>query len=281
MKDFKQIIIDAYEEIKSNGTSYKSFFIERAQDYKWDYSVEFDVFSLRSKRAINKMRQSIEKYCNQEREELNKRIRYWENFIEDDVAWKQRVESLGGTVNYYDLKAHQEEKKIDRQAKIAELEKEKERWKYENNGFIYERISCWRNKEIPYDELLEMNQAIDEVMKEEKPKERENIAPNYSDLENYFKPAFRGLGAHNFNYFSYFVEGLEELKKANATAKDFAQIALMCYKSEQMNDRRPRTFTKWYKRFCELTGCKHIPSYSKDKLTNISEKLKNRFNYLD
>lgn len=186
MIDYKQIVIDSYIERQRNGISYKPYFLQQARINERDNFIELSDFFALCKRTINKMRQSIENYCNTEIKKLKDSIEYWENFIEDDDAWAQRVKSLGGIVNDYDLKKHQEEKEVDRKAKIAELKQEKENYKYEYYGYAqstsdislhvllsqdrtyqdayeYVKPTSGTDKVIPYNELLKMNQAADAV----------------------------------------------------------------------------------------------------------------------
>lgn len=127
---------------------------------------------------------------------------------------------------------------------------------------------------------LEKSQQSENENENNKDIHRADVNINKSELELYFTSVFRGMGKDNFNYFEGFVQEINNLKAENATAKDFAQVAFMCYESRRMNDRKPRTFSKWYELFCDLTGCEHIPSYGKNKLKNIPEKLKNRFIFL-
>ncbi len=71
---------------------------------------------------------------------------------------------------------------------------------------------------------------------------------------------------------------IDELK-ANRTAKEFAQIALMIYKSNKMSDRKPNTFASWYNVFCECVRCEK-KTYKPSQLTPFPENLTRLFNYL-
>jgi len=93
-------------------------------------------------------------------------------------------------------------------------------------------------------------------------------------LKIYFVSTFKGAGK-NINYFEMFIEGL----KIDRTPKEFAQIAALCYYGEQMNNKKPNTFKRWYKIFCECVGCE-IKSYTPNKLKNPKEQIKKLFNYL-
>lgn len=168
MTDYKQIIIDGYIVKQSNGTAYKSYFKEFAQIYKRDNFKEFSDFFACCKRAIIEMKQSIENYCNIKIEFLNSSILYWKNFIPDIIEWENHLRALGIIVNDNDRKKHQEENGVDIPTKIQELEKEKENWQYERHGYVYEHAESiyGHDKEIPYNELLKIEQARVEAMQE-------------------------------------------------------------------------------------------------------------------
>lgn len=98
---------------------------------------------------------------------------------------------------------------------------------------------------------------------------------NINKLKEYFIPTFKGMGNGNINNFDLMIEEL----KATFTGKEFAQIALMIYESEQMNKRKPNTFSEWYKLFCEFIDCEQ-KSYDPNKLRNPKERITKLFNYL-
>jgi hypothetical protein len=99
---------------------------------------------------------------------------------------------------------------------------------------------------------------------------------NVEGLEIYFSALFKGMG-HNTNYFSTMIDEL----KTDRTAKEFAQIAYMIYRSKKTSDRMPGTFNKWYKIFCENVNVPYVGGYKPNHLKNPNEALRKLFGYLD
>jgi len=97
------------------------------------------------------------------------------------------------------------------------------------------------------------------------------------ELKPYFKAAFQGSG-HNINSFVAFIEDL----KTDRSAKEFAQIALMCFEGGQMTNRKHAAFQKWYRFFCKCAGREWKKSYDNmNTLRNSTKKeLKTLFGYL-
>ncbi|OAV73931.1 hypothetical protein Barb7_02656 [Bacteroidales bacterium Barb7] len=50
------------------------------------------------------------------------------------------------------------------------------------------------------------------------------------------------MGNGSINYFETMIRHLKE----DRSSKEFAQIALMIYNSNKMNNNKPSTFKKWY-----------------------------------
>jgi hypothetical protein len=98
---------------------------------------------------------------------------------------------------------------------------------------------------------------------------------NTEKLKAYFTGSFKGMGNSTVNYFDTMIEEL----KTKRTAKEYAYIAYMIWKSGRLNDRKPATFSKWYKLFCLCTGCEK-KIYKPNNLKNIPENLAKLFNYL-
>lgn len=95
-------------------------------------------------------------------------------------------------------------------------------------------------------------------------------------LKQYFRSSFKGMGKNNFDYYSSMID---ELKKGRST-KEYAQIALIIYESDKLNDRKPATFLAWYRIFCNCIGCTYSKNYKPSKLKNIPQNLYNLFSYL-
>ncbi|HOG04746.1 MAG TPA: hypothetical protein PK978_00725 [Paludibacter sp.] len=87
----------------------------------------------------------IENFCNERMTDIDKRIEYWQNFIEDDKEWekefKEKLKASGNvvTVTYYDREMHQEEKKINRDEKIQEYKDKRKNWDYSSPDFDYQQ----------------------------------------------------------------------------------------------------------------------------------------------
>jgi hypothetical protein len=94
-------------------------------------------------------------------------------------------------------------------------------------------------------------------------------------LKEYFLSKFRGMEKDNINYFDIMVNEL----RRNRSIKEFGQIALMIYTSRCMNNRRPKTFSRWYRDFCGFIGV--CPGkYKKGSLKEPDDSLKKLFSYL-
>ena len=93
-------------------------------------------------------------------------------------------------------------------------------------------------------------------------------------LNPYFIATFKGMGGAT-NYFDIMIKELQ----TNRSVKEFAQIAWMIYDGGKMNQRKPKTFAKWYRVFCECVGVEYS-EYKPNKLKKTGENLKKLFNYL-
>lgn len=62
--------------------------------------------------------------------------------------------------------------------------------------------------------------------------------------------------------------------------KNLARVALLIYNSPSFIRTDYKTFSKWYKDFCHLVGCKFHSSYEPNKLQPIDEDLKNKYYFL-
>jgi hypothetical protein len=113
------------------------------------------------------------------------------------------------------------------------------------------------------------------------PQEKQSVDKRYpraidaDKLKQYFCAAFKGMG-QNLNYFDTMIDEL----KTDRTDKEFAEIAHMIYHSTQMSSRKPKTFAKWYRIFCECIGIIKNDEYKPNKLKKPSPELKSLFSYL-
>ena len=94
-------------------------------------------------------------------------------------------------------------------------------------------------------------------------------------LKKYFDTTFKGMGNRNINYFNILFEHLQQER----TAKEFAQIALMCYECDVMSEKKPKIFRKWHKIFCDCVGCEYV-KYDPCKLRKPKDNLKATFYYI-
>ena len=99
---------------------------------------------------------------------------------------------------------------------------------------------------------------------------------NEKEFKSYFKAQFKGMGNGNINHYSTLIS---EIGNTDFHKKEHGQIALMIYESGFLNDRKPKTFTKWYDIFCDFVGIERR-AYEKNKLTNPPERIKKLFSYL-
>jgi hypothetical protein len=95
------------------------------------------------------------------------------------------------------------------------------------------------------------------------------------ELGVYFISTFRGMVNGSINNFQRMIDELNTKR----TGKEFAQIALMIYESDKMSKRKPKSFAKWHKLFCEYVGCKYV-EYDPNKLRTPEKSLKTVFDFL-
>lgn len=77
----------------------------------------------------------------------------------------------------------------------------------------------------------------------------EETSKNLEELANYFKAKFRGFGGGH-DYFSDLVKDALNL----STDKELGMVAYLIYQSNQLNIRRPKTFSSWIRTFFKLLG---------------------------
>ena len=132
--NYNELIINGYNGQRT--MPLVSFFKQQAQIAKHDNFVEFADFFNGCKIVAGDWKRSITSWCDRKVKELDRRIYYWENFIEDNEAWANRVIANGGFYGDYEnsLETHHRECEIDRAQKIRELEQKKEDWQYEKHS---------------------------------------------------------------------------------------------------------------------------------------------------
>lgn len=296
--DYKVVIIEGYNGRET--TPYVSHFTEQAKLAHKNLEKKFVDFFFGCKYEINKMINQVKVRCDDSIKQLDSSIEYWKNFIVDDKEWENTVIKRGGFNGYYNqaLEVHQKEKLIDRDQKIQELEREKEQWAYDKFSFTFVEIKI----SIPYPMLVEIGNAIiaaeqelsrDHNLPETTQTSELAIIPAADDgvtgndvkqkrtidaesLKIYFISSFKGIGNGSINNFDTLIDEL----KTDRPGIEFAKIALMIFDSNKLNARKPNTFSKWYRIFCECIGVIPVKGYKPNKLKNQSEKLKKLFSYI-
>lgn len=101
------------------------------------------------------------------------------------------------------------------------------------------------------------------------------IIINEENLKKFFIATFKGAGNNNTNYFNYLIDDIKKIRNS----KDAARMALLIYRSNKMiKTQKPNTFKRWYKLFCEMTGCTYNSDY---KPSNLDiDKLASKLSYL-
>ena len=121
-----------------------------------------------------------------------------------------------------------------------------------------------------------LNEKKEEAPTDSTASTNKKIGLNEEEFKSYFKAQFKGMGNGNINHYSTLIS---EIGNTDFHKKEHGQIALMIYESGFLNDRKPKTFTKWYDIFCDFVGIERR-TYEKNKLTNPSERIKKLFSYL-
>ena len=94
---------------------------------------------------------------------------------------------------------------------------------------------------------------------------KEKIEHNKIDeerLKAYFRISFQRNG----------IETLKQLLKNDHDPKGYAMIAHQIYISKHFRKEDFRGFSKWYRTFCEIVGCKCFESYKPSKLKPTKEQ---------
>ena len=71
----------------------------------------------------------------------------------------------------------------------------------------------------------------------------------------------------------------DDLMTYNHKLKDYARIALMLFDSGVMICK-PKTFSEWYKLFCQAVGCRYVRSYHPHNIGSY-DKVKRVFYYVE
>ena len=64
------------------------------------------------------------------------------------------------------------------------------------------------------------------------------------------------------------------------TDKDLARVALLIYESKWFLSNDYRTFSKWYRDFCKIVGCKYHKDYAPSALKPIPDTLQRNYYFL-
>jgi hypothetical protein len=129
--------------------------------------------------------------------------------------------------------------------------------------FFLDKALCYLNK-------------LYETQKKQPQRTAQTKIADTEKLKKYFYDAFKGKGNGTIDYFEMLLGHLQQRR----TAKEIAQIALMCYECASIRENKePLTFRKWHKIFCDCTGCKYV-EYDPCKLRSPKDNLKTTFYYI-
>ena len=207
---------------------------------------------------------------------------YIHNWHKDKPAAEYYTEYYTGLLNEYKKQEAPSPSSIGRNLENEFFVKHEaeERLKIQQSQGIFDYLTE-KDKTTINDHIeayLKYIQMFNTVKKEGKEKESADKLQRQIDvkeLSKYFKPTFKGMGNGSINYLDIMIDEL----KTERTAKEFAQIALMIFNSQHLNDRKPPTFENWYKIFCSCIGCEKKTYQPKD-LRSPKDSLIKLFNYL-
>lgn len=94
-------------------------------------------------------------------------------------------------------------------------------------------------------------------------------------LKPFFKPVFYGVGGMRIDYLSYLVDDMSTL----STHREVAMLALMIHNSSSFKNSSERTFTRWYRKFCDIVHSPCLKSLRPSRLAP-TEAMKSTFSYL-
>lgn len=77
-----------------------------------------------------------------------------------------------------------------------------------------------------------------------------------------------------------YLPSLKMLLEQPESDKNLARMALLIYESKYFLSSDYNTFSKWYKDFCKIVGCKYHKDYAPSALNPISDKFKKNFYFL-
>lgn len=274
----KLIIAKAIDEYKNQKTTYLSYFKREAKIADRDDFIEFADFFNGCKSAIYDYKKNIEN-------------QYYKRFTENDLvlsAYKKLLND-GQTVD-------QNGKPIQEHIDYIENEKKfiKERG-YENNYDYYCLLSEYgelaesiyeMNYRLNYSDIQNLEQIVIQaeleltVKTQNKSEVQSKIIPqkrniNVDNLKLYFVSNFKGMGNGPINYFDMLIDEL----RTDRTAKEFAQIALLIFESDKLNNRKPNCFSKWLRIFYSDIDVLYV-NYKPSKLKNENKKIRKLFSYL-
>ena len=128
-----------------------------------------------------------------------------------------------------------------------------------------------------YNVLSELSQLVEDCKprKAQPDSDKPQRTINADKIKDYFVPTFKGAGNGNINYFDTMINELKNIR----SNREFAQVALMIYRSNKMNIRKPTSFNKWYKLICECFF-REKKTYRPHDMESYPENLIRLFNYL-
>lgn len=119
-----------------------------------------------------------------------------------------------------------------------------------------------------------LNQADDKKAKSETIPSKRTI--DSEKLGHYFIASFKGMGNGKIDYFSTLIAELQ----TNRTRTEYDKIALMIYKSDKMNKRKPASFNGWRKVFSECVGYEPTTIKPIQLKKELHKEIQSLFSYL-
>ena len=113
-----------------------------------------------------------------------------------------------------------------------------------------------------------------EIAALDKPVTGNDAEPDLEELGEYFRGPYRGFGGNR----DYFTEIIDDTMKLS-TAKEVGMVAHLLFHGNMLNNKKPRTFSKWIRIFFRLLG-KTPPTDTHKNKYKPDEGIRRSFAYL-
>lgn len=113
-----------------------------------------------------------------------------------------------------------------------------------------------------------------EIAAPDKPATENDPVPDLEKLGQYFRGPYRGFGGNR----DYFTEIIDDTMKLS-TAKEVGMVAHLLFHGNMLNNKKPRTFSKWIRIFFKLLG-KTPPTDTHKNKYKPDEGIRRTFAYL-